>query len=187
MPPTFNIAINAVNAGLAFIGAHFWYEIVPWIHWTLRYADDIDDVDNIEMSWKGKCFYVQSGNTGGTFFLTRTSFWDGLLCAVFHCIIIIFKFLLYGICICIILQMYLYLHYNSIVFVFDRRPGQAERTIPGCEQDLHKTAINSSKLPSLHLIYIVGWWEQWWCGDDSGDGVAYFTSLALSWYVWMYQ
>ena len=109
-------------------------------------------------------------------------FGDVLLCAVSHCIIIIFKFSLH--CICII---YLYLHYNSIVFVFERRPGQAERTIPGCEQDLHKTAINSSKLPSLHLIYIAGWWEQWWCGDDSGDGVAYFTSLALSWYVWMYQ
>ena len=35
-----------------------------------------------------------------------------------------------------------------------------------CESDLHKTAINSSKLPSLHLIYI-GWWgshhqDQWW-------------------------
>ena len=114
-------------------------------------------------------------------------FGDGLLCAVFHCITVIFDFSFYCICICNILQMYLYLHDNSIVFVFERRPGQAERTIPGCEQDLHKTAINSSKLPSLHLIYIVGWWEQWWCCDDNGDGVAYFTSLALFWYVWVYR
>ena len=112
-------------------------------------------------------------------------FGDGLLCAVFHCITVIFDFSFYCICICIILQMYLYLHYNSIVFVFERRPGQAERTIPGCEQDLHKTAINSSKPPSLHLIYIVRWWEQWWI-CDSGDRQK-LHCLALSWYVWMYQ
>ena len=40
-----------------------------------------------------------------------------------------------------------YLNSDFIVFIFERRPGRAERSIPGWEEDLHKTAINSSKPP----------------------------------------